>query len=134
MRHHGASRAAGGGGWSLRRLVVLGAALGALLLLGGMAAQARAGNLDYCDGQLAGGAYCTGTAHSLTGNEAFNYYGSAYAVCAGAVFYGSYICGSLGYAEHCYAGDTLLTPIILNNETFTQHMYGWEYWGTDPCP
>jgi hypothetical protein len=119
----------------VRRLAVVGATLAVLLLSVGVGAQqAHAGNLLYCEQQIAGGTSCAGTNHSLTGNEAFNFYGTAYKVCAGAYLYGSYICGSLGYAEHCYSGDNVLAPLILNNETFTQHMYGYEYWGTDPCP
>jgi len=134
MRHHVASHAAGGGGWSLRRLAVLGAALGVLLFSGGMATQAQAGNTMYCDQQVAVGDFCYGTSQYLTGNEAFNYFGNSFPVCAGANGYGSYICGSLGYAKHCYAASVNIQPGIYNNYTLTQHMYGWSYWGSDPCP
>jgi len=134
MRHHVASRAAGGGGWSLRRLTVLGAALGVLLLAGGTATQAQAGNTMYCDQQVLSADYCWGSAQYLTGNEAFNYFSNSYPVCAGAYLLGSFTCGSLGYAKHCYAGTTNTAPGIYNNYSLTQHMYGWSYWGSDSCP
>jgi hypothetical protein len=108
-------------------------AVGALALVTGLVSQAQAANLQYCDQQVTASTYCYGPDHALTGNEAFNYYGNPYSVCAGALLYGSYICGS-AYAKHCYSGANTLTPGILNNEAFTQHIYGWEYWGADPCP
>jgi len=133
MRHHVASRAAGGGGWSLRRLAVLGTALGVLLLLGGTATQAQAGNTMYCDQQVLTVDYCWGTSQNLTGNEAFNYFGNSFPVCAGA-YAQTFSCGSLGYARRCFDGTTNLLPGIKNNYSLTQHMYGWSYWGADACP
>jgi len=115
-------------------LTVLGAALGALLLSGGVATQAQAGNTMFCDQQVAAAAYCFGgTAQYLTGTEAQNYFSSALPVCAGA-YLQVYACGSFGYAEKCYPGTVNTTPAIKNDYTLTQHMYGWAYWGSDPCP
>ena len=86
---------------------------------------------------LGGYSHCDGARHSLRANQAYNYYGQGYRVCAGAVaqngsFYGSYACG-YAFAQHCYSGLNLLTPRIHNGESFSQTMKGqWFY--NEQCP
>ena len=99
---------------------------------------AQATHSFYCVGVTLGGYdHCDGARHSLRANQAYNYYGQGYRVCAGAVaqngsFYGSYACG-YAFAQHCYSGLNLLTPRIHNGESFSQTMKGqWFY--NEQCP
>jgi hypothetical protein len=113
-------------------VLLLALALGTSLVFAALrsSAPAQAVTDAYCVGvSISGFDHCDAPArHSLTSNEAFNYYGSATTVCAGATlngsFFGSYACGSFGYAQHCYDGTNLLVGRIHNGQSATQTMSG----------
>lgn len=122
----------------MHRLLVILALCSALAATAVAGQPAQATHSFYCVGAAIGGfGGCDGARHSLTANQAYNYYGQSYRVCAGAVdqngnFYGSYACG-YAFAQHCYSGANLLTPRIHNSESFTQTMKGqWFY--NEQCP
>jgi hypothetical protein len=74
--------------------------------------------------------------HSLDENDAYNYDGFNYRVCAGATlngsFYGSYACNGY-HAIQCYSGANLLVGRIHNGEgTAVQRMAGLYYYSGSP--
>ena len=101
--------------------------------------RAHAVGVTYCVGVYLGGFdHCDASdRHSLTANQAWNYYGSSTTVCAGATlngsFFSNYACGNFGYAEHCYDGTNLLVGRIHNGQSGAQHMEG-EYYYSQGCP
>jgi hypothetical protein len=120
------------------RLIFTLALLGSLLAAGVFSPAAPATNDVYCYGWIMPPyTHCDGPRHSLTANQAYNYYGASFRVCAGAVdtngnFYGSYACG-YAFAQHCYSGSNLLYPRIHNGDSRQQTMYGrWFY--NEQCP
>jgi hypothetical protein len=114
----------------------------ALLLLAGLAltpgvvAPAQAYHPDFCyDAFVSAHSNCYGTDHTLTGVQAYDFYGND-RVCAASHYQGalfaSYACGD-GFAEHCYSATHVLKPLIHNQEDFGQHMRGVEFFG-EQCP
>lgn len=101
--------------------------------------RASATSVAYCvNVNVAGFDHCDASErHSLTANEAYNYFGSSTTVCAGATlngsFYGGYVCGDFGYAKHCYDGSNLLVGRIHNGQSGSQHMEGAYYYSVG-CP
>jgi hypothetical protein len=122
--------------WRIALAVI--AVLAALTGAGIASRSASAVNVGYCTGwPVDAFQHCDASErHSLTANQAYNYYGQSYQVCAGATldgsFYGSYACGSQ-FAEHCYGAANLLVGRIHNSESFTQTMRG-VYFYSETCP
>ena len=99
---------------------------------------AGAVNTVYCTVNLSPGNHCDAPdRHSLTANQAYNYYGSGGRVCAGATldgaFYDDYACNPNGFAEHCYAGSHLLVGRIHNGDSYVIPMQG-KYFYSEICP
>jgi hypothetical protein len=121
------------------RILLVAIALAAALL--GTVARSQAASatsVTYCFAQyLAGGDHCDAPdRHSLTANQAWQYNGAAFRVCAGATlngsFYLDYACGTT-FAEHCYDGSQLIVGRVHNGETFGQTLKG-VYFYSETCP
>jgi len=111
-------------------LVVAAGAVGA-----GAVGAAQAGSSNWCLGcninpNTSITRDCCGKSY-LVSSVAYDDYASN-RVCAAAKwspgdYYGSHVCGS-GFAQHDYAGSTLLYAVIRNGEDYAQQMHGlFEY-------
>lgn len=120
----------GRGGARHRRLAA--AVLTAAALLPAQAAQA--GVETYFNGNIGSGGKVVGPQHSMTSNRVGNNYGASVGVGAAALqngnMYGNWILGT-AYACHPYGGGNLLSPLLLNNHSNTQSMFGNDYFGVD---
>lgn len=118
-------------GGSRRRLMAV-AALAATAFL--PAQVAHAGVEMYFSGNIQSGGVVGGPQHSMASNRVGNNYGVGLGVgaaaAAGNQMYGSWVLGN-AYACHPYGGSNVITPLLLNNHSNTQSMFGVDYYGVD---
>jgi hypothetical protein len=134
-----AQRQASASQWRKARLgAFLAAFAAAFVTVIVLSSPAGAVNTVYCTVNLNPGDHCDAPArHSLTANQAYNYYGTGGRVCAGATlngsFYDDYVCNPNGFAEHCYSGSNLLVGRIHNGDAYVIPMQG-KYFYSEQCP
>lgn len=115
-----------------RRRHVAAAVLTAAVIL--PAPAAHAGVETYFSGTVSASNVLSGPQHSMTSNRVGNNYGVGLSVGAaassGSSMYGSWILGN-GYACHPYGGSNVIAPLLLNNHSSAQSMFGTDYFGVD---